>query len=334
MLKQTARAVAILILAAGVCRAEQTAGGFTSIALKESATVSHDLIQVGDIADVEGGIAAEVAGLNLGNAPWPGHARKISRVLVKVRLVSAGYDLKSIQITGSDVCVVELDSVRVEPAEIVAAVRQYLESRFPEGGPEVTLELLNEVAPVVVAAGAEPIEFKASQHGSAPLVGTVRVDVELVRGGVRLKMVPVSFMVRHYNTVAVARSRIAPGESLTPARVAFLRREIDPALRACVCSADELRGQVAGSAIYPGQIITRQALRLAPTPVVIESNQCVFLVAETETLRAVTLGKALGRARAGEMVRVKNLSSGREVVGIAADDSTVHVLMGGYSDER
>jgi L-ribulokinase len=68
MLRQTARALAILILAAGVCRAEQTAGGFTSIALKDSATVSHDLIQVGDIADVEGGIAAEVAGLNLGSS--------------------------------------------------------------------------------------------------------------------------------------------------------------------------------------------------------------------------------------------------------------------------
>jgi flagella basal body P-ring formation protein FlgA len=332
MLRHIVTAAILLILAATVSPAAQTDGGGTRIVLRESVIVSGDLIEVGDVADVAGAAAAEVSALRLGNAPWPGHARKISRVLVKVRLASEGYDLQSVDVSGSHVCVVKLDSVRVESEEIVAAARQHLESRFPEGGPEVTLELLNEVPPVVLAAGEEPIEFKVSRHGSAPPVGTVRVDVELVRAGARLKTVPVSLMVRQYKTVAVARRRIAPGENVSPAKVTLVRREIDPSLRGCVCSTDELSDQVAGRTIYPGQIITRRALRAAPKPVVIEHNQRVFLIVETETLRAVTLGKSMQRARAGELVRVRNLSSNREVVGIAADDSTVHVLMGGHTD--
>ena len=58
----------------------------------------------------------------------------------------------------------------------------------------------------------------------------------------------------------------------------------------------------------------------------------VFLVVETETLRVVTIGKSLCRARRGETASARNISTGREVVGVAVGDSTIQVFLGGPSN--
>jgi flagella basal body P-ring formation protein FlgA len=66
---------------------------------------------------------------------------------------------------------------------------------------------------------------------------------------------------------------------------------------------------------------------------VINPNQQVFLVVQTPTLRAVTVGRSLSRARLGEVARAQNVSTGREVVGIAVDGSTIQVRLEGQTDD-
>ncbi|MHC5033420.1 MAG: flagellar basal body P-ring formation chaperone FlgA [Planctomycetota bacterium] len=324
-------ALAVLLAVAGSGPVARAAEGPFRITLKEAAVVSDSEIALGDVALLGEDVPAEVAQLLLGNAPWPGQAREVTRVLLKTRLAAAGFALDGFQFAGEDACWVKRDSVRVEAQEIVEAARRILMEQFPEKGPEVQMELLQEVGPVLLPAGDEPVILRASLPGTAAPLGTVRVDVDLVRDGGRLKRVPLRFSVRVREQVAVAARKIGAGERFTAANVRLLRRDTTPLGGACVRTREDLAGKVAARALRPGQIITDRMVAEAERPLVIGVNQRVFLVVRTPTLRITTLGKSLERARQGQIARAKNLSTGREVVGIALDDSTIQVLLEGQS---
>jgi len=304
------------------------------IRLRERAAVTGGAIRLKDVAELCETIPEDVSGLALGNAPWPGHGRQISRVLVKVRLVSAGQQLKDFRFTGADCCIVRVESLRVEAERITRAAREHLMSHFPDGGPRVSVELLRGVQPVTVAAGDGDLELNPVLYGSGPPVGNVRVDVDVVRDGRRLHRVPVSFRVRLFGTAAVARRRIARDEALSEANCVVAQREIGNAHGRCLRTMEEVKGKLATRTIQPGQILTDRLVRDREQPVVIERNQRVFLVVQSRTLRVVTLGQAVERARRGEPARAKNLKTGREVVGVAMAGGVIKVPLGGPDDEQ
>jgi flagella basal body P-ring formation protein FlgA len=325
-------AVLAALACAGLCCAAEEAPW--RIGLKEKAVVRGEVIRLTDVAELDEDVPEPLRQLCLGNAPWPGHVREISRVLVRVRLASAGWPAERCRFEGSDCCAVTLDSLRIEPERIVEAARAQLASHFPEGGPEVQIELLRPVEAVLVAAGGEAPRLRPSLYGSGPPAGTVRVDVNIVREGSRLERVPVSFLVRLHDRVAAARRNIAAGEKLSTQNVQLVRREVTGVYGSYIRTLEELERKEAAGPILAGQTLTRRNVRDVEKPVVIERNQHVFLVVETATLRIVMLGRALARARAGGVARAENMNTGREVTGIALEGGTIRVPMEGRSHDK
>jgi len=303
-----------------------------TVTIKDHAQVVGDVVRLCDVADVEGDAPAGLQQLVLGNAPWPGNAREISRLLVKARMITAGLEPGAVQFAGADLCTVQASFLRIGPERIVAAAQDYVRSLFPEGGPQVSVSLERQVAPAIVAAGDDP-KLRAVYCGSGAPSGSVRVEVEISRAGELLKRVPVSLNVRVYRTVGVARRMIAPGQALTAANVAFSRRDVTDVNGAYVGSQQALAGRVADRAIAPGQVVTGRLAAAPQPPVVVKSNQRVFLVVQTPALRVVTIGKAVGSARKGEVARARNITTGREVVGIAVDTGIIQVKIGGPGNE-
>jgi flagella basal body P-ring formation protein FlgA len=170
---------------------------------------------------------------------------------------------------------------------------------------------------------------RAELAGSAVPRGRVRVDVSIARDGERLRRVPVSLHVRVTQRVLVAARAIAEGQAFTRTNVTSAVRDVTMARDVLVTEMAELAGMVAARAVAVGQPLTRRLLREREAPVVIQRNQRVRLVVHSATLRAATLGRALGRARRGEVVRAENLSTGREVLGLAVDDGTVWIPLEG-----
>lgn len=324
------RTLMLLALLAAPLAAEQAPP--VRVTIRDSAQVSGDVVRLCDVADVGDDAPAALKQLVLGNSPWPGNARQISRMLVQARMISAGMDLGTVQFAGADLCTVKAAFLRIEPDRIAAAARDYVRSLYPGDGAQVSVSLARQVAPVIVAAGTKPV-LHAVVTGTAAPTGSVRVEVEISRAGTVLKRVPVSLVVRVSRSVGVARRMIAPGEALSADNVTFEQRDVTDVAGAYVGSAAALKGRVADGPIAPGQIVTSRVAAAPQPPVVIRSNQRVFLVVQTPTLRVVTLGKAVGNARLGEVARARNLTTGREVVGVAVEGGIIRVEIGGPHHE-
>ena len=324
------RLVLLLALPAALAAAQDAA--LPTVTIKEHALVSGDVVRLCDVADVQGEAPAGLEQLVLGNAPWPGNGRAISRMLVKARMLSAGLELQGVQFAGADLCTVEAASMRIEPARLADEAEAYVRSFFAGSGTEVSVTLERDVMPVLVAVGQEEPALRAVVSGPGLPVGAVRVDVEITRGNVLLKRVPVTLSVRTYRTVGVALKPIVPGEALTAGNVTFARRDVTDVSGASLDKAQDMVGRVADHAMAPGQVVTSRPAAQAESQMVIKANQNVFLVVQTPTLKVVTLGKALGNARKGEIAHARNLSTGREVVGVAADAGVIQVGIGGPND--
>ncbi len=293
-----------------------------------------DVVRVADVADLRGTGAEAAGGIVLGNPPWPGRLREISRVLVKARMVSEGVQLDELAFSGSPVCVVELETTAVSPERLVDRARTHLESLFPEDGPKPRIELTREPSPVLIAADEGDLELVPSVSGSGPPADRTRVDVDIVRNGVRLKRVTLNFNVRVYADVPVATRKIGVGDRLGPGNVTTARRDVTSVRGGCPRSTQDVFGRIATQPVQAGQVITRRLIEEPEPPVVIEPGQRVFLVVETPGLRISTYGKSLCRARRGEIARAANLTTGREVVGVAGDGGIISVFLGGMTDER
>jgi len=86
--------------------------------------------------------------------------------------------------------------------------------------------------------------------------------------------------------------------------------------------SQEVVGRKVRRSLGEGQIVRFEVLEERFT---VEKGELVDLIFEDERLLIRTRGKALERGRTGDMVRVKNASSGREVVGRVVATRTVSV---------
>ncbi len=84
----------------------------------------------------------------------------------------------------------------------------------------------------------------------------------------------------------------------------------------------EIIGKVLRKDVASGAVLTTLIL---DSPQVVRRGEMVTIVGENRQLVVRTKGKAEDSGRVGEKIRVKNLSSDREVVGRVADDGTVVV---------
>jgi flagella basal body P-ring formation protein FlgA len=245
-----------------------------------------------------------------------------------MRMLASGVPARRYELGGAEVCVVQRRSLRISSERLASVARGRLEKLTGAADGQVGVELVRAPRDLHLAEeGPEP-ELRASLVGDGAPTGRVRVNVDVVRGDERLERATAVFDVKVWQSVATARRRIAAGEPLGEHNVAFVRRETARSGSSLITSADDLQGRVAGRPVPAGGLVDRAVLAAPDRPVVVRRNQRVRLVARIGNLRAMALGKAGSPARPGEVVKVVNLATGREVAGVAQTDGSVHVLLG------
>ncbi len=110
-----------------------------------------------------------------------------------------------------------------------------------------------------------------------------------------------------------------------PARTVLMAADmtvVDADIAGAATDPMMVAGQEARVTVFAGQPIL--AVNFT-APALVDRNQIVALIYSRGTLQIVTEGRALGRAGAGELVRVMNLASRSTVSGVVTDTGAVHV---------
>jgi flagella basal body P-ring formation protein FlgA len=123
--------------------------------------------------------------------------------------------------------------------------------------------------------------------------------------------------------VIVAASHLRRGLGMAPETVAWSQRDLGTLYRGYLEDPTELKGMRLKRAVSAGTVINPSMLE--PKPLVQRGDQ-VTLVVNAGSMEVSAAGEVMNEAAAGQLVRVRNLSSRRVVQGQLQQDRTVHVV--------
>jgi flagellar basal body P-ring formation protein FlgA len=293
------------------------------VTLRPESTVRGPEIRLGEIAEVQGGdaeMAERLRAVEVGRAPLPGLSRTLDPAYLKARLRLAGVDLASLALEVPRIVSITTASQQVTGSVLLAAVQEQLLATRPDEADRLSIQSSGAtLGAVTLPAGS--LELKVRTRPGAALLGSISATVDAWVDGALARSISVPVRISQQAEVLVAARPIGRAVPISPEDVRVERREL-------TTGQETLRD--------PGAVLGRQAVRnivagepilaaLVSQPPLVRRGDLVVLTAEARGIRAVTQGEAKEDGKAGQVIRVRNLTSNREVYGMVDAERSVRV---------
>jgi len=275
------------------------------INLKDEAEVKEEEILLKDLAEIDGTKVERelLSSIPIGKAPRPCREKSISKREVANRIVSFlkrnGLSLEKIEIRGAPLVKVKRACVKITKEHIEELVEQFLKKNYPDvvilSVPSVRLEL---------PSGNFKEELSLESIGKSHARFVYKVYSE---DGELLKKLWLPVRIDRKVKVIVARLTIPKGSLIKPQMV---EEETLPLSKARYAFQDlnQVIGKIARQTIPKGEVIKEKML--SPNYVVRKGNR-VKVIYERGAIRIELYGLALDSGSVGNIIRVKNVSTGK-----------------------
>jgi flagella basal body P-ring formation protein FlgA len=204
--------------------------------------------------------------------------------------------------------------------ELVAAVREHVAAVRHLGAESLSVQPTG-VLPPSVAVPDGRVELRVRTRPGAELAGTVSPTVDVWVDGVLARSVSVPVRIGILGDVLVAARALGRGHPLTPEDVRIERRDVtgpqDP-LRELA----DIEGRITVRPIAQGESMLPSLLERPP---LVRRGDIVLVTAEGRGLRVTAQGEAKQDGKSGDVIRVRNLTSNRDVIGQVDGERSVRV---------
>ena len=178
-----------------------------------------------------------------------------------------------------------------------------------------------------------PSEISQYPPCAAPLTVSVptgeRLDLRRLRFDVRCESargwdVAVTVKPDIYLSVLMAKNTLERGHVLSPSDITLKKFNISNLRSGYLTQPDEVIGLTLKRRVRELQPLSMSQM---DAPVMVERGQRVVMIASQDGVEARTMGIASKKGRKGEMIKVKNESSAREVTAIVSDMGVVRTSL-------
>jgi flagella basal body P-ring formation protein FlgA len=290
--------VALILVANGTLGAEPVV-----VKLRAQNQVQSAVVTIGDIAVLSGGdavIRERIAHLDVADLKPREQTLSITRRVVEYRLLLAGIDPSSLQITGDDSLTIAMIRRNVTKEEVVAAARTELIRKIASPPESVSIELAR---PVVVqlpeVPAGDPVTIAAIPHAKYVGPGRVQMDVVISAAGERLLGLGVDFEVKPIGLTDPAAQ--IPNKPVPVPPIVAPGRPMPP------------------PAVPPGTTPTNS------TSPIIQPRQRVTMLVHSGGLNVTAVGEAQQQGRLGQVIPVQNVDSKKTVNARVSGPGTVEI---------
>ncbi len=212
------------------------------------------------------------------------------------------------------------DQVVLPEHEIRTAVERFLAEKVEGRGWTTSIRQLSLPKGVKVSKGRSDIEILAPERwegwGSISIVMVVRVN------GVVEKNLSLRLNVDANADMVVAKRQLLVGTIITSDDIQLKREDLAKAGGHPVQNLEDAIGKKLRTTVRAGSPLKSSQLVAVP---VIVSGQLVTIVAENSGIRITVSGKARSAGGIGDLIRVQNLTSNKEIPARILDASTVSI---------
>lgn len=204
--------------------------------------------------------------------------------------------------------------------EVRDAVTSFVTTRTAGMGWDVHVRRITISDSLKLPEGKVDYEIAAPEQwegwGNVSIAVVARQKERVVRN------IPVRIEVEALADTVVTLRQIEHGASLTGADLALQKREITQNSHLAARSIDAVIGKRARTTLRANQPVRADQVEKVP---LISSGQMVTIIAETDVMKISVTGKARSSGAEGDIIRVQNLTSLKEIPARVIDRSTVQV---------
>jgi flagellar basal body P-ring formation protein FlgA len=312
-----------LSLVAGICVPLVGWGASVVITVPPEAQVQGSQITLGDVAEIQGESADLVARMRqvlLGQAPPSGVARLLSKSTLITQLKHQGLWTQDLQFQGALQTRVRRASQRLDAQHMETVVRQALSRRLSQTTQQTSIRNIRGLSATFVPLGPVAYEVTLPERpmslGSTPFTLTIEVA-----GKVAKRLHGTATIAVTQEVVSLVRP-IAQGEIITADAVSRTQIQVTQPLRQVVTQPEDIIGKRARRSLAGNAPLSTQDVT---TVAVVHRGGMVRIVLESSVIKVSTPGEALEAGKPGDTIRVKNISSQREVRAQVIDKQTVRI---------
>lgn len=153
-------------------------------------------------------------------------------------------------------------------------------------------------------------------------IGRFAIVLMVTRSEAKVQKETIRLYIRKYSDVLVAGERIKRFDNITLTKVSIERKEITTLREDPLISLKSVTNMRARRNIAKNRVLTKADIEKKP---VVESYSNVHIIYVSGLCRITAEGKALEDGQTGELIRVKNKSSGKIVFARVVDKNLVQV---------
>ncbi len=286
------------------------------------ARVSSKLISLGEIADINGEDSQLVEALKsivLGRAPLPGEMREISTHYIGMKIRQNNIDPTTLTLDLPEKIEVLREAIEISPKEIEKIVKQFIHKKMPWDSKQVTIKI-SPAKEIILTAGE--ITYEVVPRKRDDYLGVTNLSVIfMVNGRVERKL----WVNAHINVskeVVVSNHLLRRHCTITEEDIRLEKMNLAELSANVVTDPLEVIGKRTKRAIDPNLPLKLNFLEVPP---LVRRGDLVTIIAESDTLKITTQGIVSENGCKGEMVRVINTNSRKDVYARVVDSRTVAV---------
>ncbi len=296
-----------------------------NIDIKERVTLPEKQIILGDVAVVtchNNALTQQICNIKMGQTPWPGNTLRVGKDIFSMRLAAEGVELPNVTFSGAEAATVSVLSITLTGQEIAEKAKEYLVSRLPWDNEDVLIELERLPADIIVPKGQSDVRLEISDTDSNKDRGAIQLLVSVIVDDKVFSKFRVFFRVHIFENVAVTRKQLGRMETLKEDGIFLKRTETTNLAGITFYKVEDLIGKRTLRPIRPYSVVT---FDMVETPPAIRKGDVIKLLIKKESFMVITKGISKEDGKKGEVIRVKNFESHKELYGKIIDSETVAI---------
>lgn len=190
--------------------------------------------------------------------------------------------------------------------------------------PAVDLAVAEFVAaPSTLTLPVGPLEFRPLNQAHSQYLGKKRLQVAVLVNGLEESRVMMSGQLKLFGEVVITARRMSRHQVLTADDLRVVRRDISQSGSDLLRAPAAVIGMRLKNSLQAGELLSADMVEAPP---LVQRGSLVTILAETGRISVTVPGELRGSGARGEVVRVKNLMSRREIMARVVDENTVQVV--------
>ncbi len=293
------------------------------MALMQNANIRGDKIFLGDIARIESGdpvYKRKLEAVVMGRSPLPGKSRIIGANHIAARLRQNKFNLSNIRLGAVRKTVAVRDFTMISKAKIEKCVKDFIYENMPWERERATIKNVRVGKNAVLPSGKA--DYKADIPKNTRFLGSFPVAVSFYVDGKFEKKIWTSARMEVITGVVAAAKPIGRYKPISKNDLCLRKMDISSLPSNAITNIDEAVGKRTKRKIDVNSVIRADMIEIPP---LIRRGDVVTIIAESESLRITTLGKAREKGRRGDRIKVVNINSKKELFALVLNSNTVAV---------